>query len=670
MQIKFWFAGALAAQLSIPQALPAQSVHQTIQPALSTRSVPTLHRDGLEFRDLNRDGKLEPFEDWRLPAQERTADLLERMSLEEKAGLMVHGTLPSFGPLAALGVGEAYDLDKVRAIVANNKVNTFITRLTPDARDFAHQNNAVQEIAEGSRWAIPVTISSDPRHHFQAVLGASVQDATFSLWPGALGFGAIGDPTLTRKFADIVRQEYLSVGIRESLAPQADLLTEPRWARGDGTFGASATVDREMVEAYVAGVQHGESGLNSSSVMAVVKHWAGYGAAKDGWDSHNYYGRFATFPGNNFAEHLIPFEGAFTAHVASVMPTYSILQNLQLNGKPVEQVGSGFNRQLLSGLLRQANHFQGAVVSDWAITNDCNTDCQNGTPANQKPTPADIGMPWGVQQLTQEQRFAKAINAGVDQIGGTEDSPLIVAAVHAGLISEARVNEAAGRILLQKFQMGLFEAPFVDEDKAAEVAGKPAFVEEGRRAQAAATVLLKNGPSRAGSPLLPLTPAGQNVYLFGIDKQEAERHGLHVVDDPSKADLVIIHAPSPFQSEHPNYFFGSRQHEGRLYFTNEDAVFRALEQVKKRIPIVFVTTLERPLILTDILPRVNALLGDFGIADGPLLDVLTGRISPQGHLPFNLPRSEKAVEDQKSDVPDDDVDPLFKAGAGLAYSSR
>jgi hypothetical protein len=132
--------------------------------------------DGLTFKDLDRNGKLDPYEDWRLPAEVRVADLVQRTSLEELAGLMVHGTLPSSGPLAPLGVGKEYDLVKVRKLIDEDHVSTFITRLNGSAEFFAKQNNKVQAIAESSRWGIPVTISSDPRHHFEQVLEATMQD--------------------------------------------------------------------------------------------------------------------------------------------------------------------------------------------------------------------------------------------------------------------------------------------------------------------------------------------------------------------------------------------------------------------------------------------------------------------------------------------------------------
>jgi len=488
------------------------------------------------------------------------------------------------------------------------------------------------------------------------------------MWPEPLGFAALNDPQLTRRFADVVRQEYESVGIRESLAPQADLATEPRWARIDGTFGEDADIAQRMVEAYVAGIQNGANGLNSGSVIAVVKHWAGYGAAKDGWDGHNYYGRYAEFAGHNFAQHLIPFAGAFAAQVGGVMPTYSILQDVTIDGKPLEQVGAGFKQQLLNELLRKRYEFRGVILSDWAITRDCPEACRNGASAGNKPVPQDIGMPWGVEDLTVAQRFAKAINAGVDQVGGTEESKAIVEDVHNGSIPESRVREAAARILLQKFQLGLFEQPYVDETKAAAIAGNKQFVHEGQAAQARAVVLLENKPvASANRPLLPIAPQGRKVFLSGVDAKAAESIGFIVVADPAQADLAIIRAPAPYESEHPNFFFGSRQHEGRLAFTEKDAAYAELLRISPAVPTVFLTTLERPLILTNIRPRATALLGDFGISDEALLALLTGERAPGGHLPFELPSSVASVSQQKSDLPQDSPSPLFPFGFGLHY---
>ena len=638
------------------------------QPALGHRSAPLINVDGLTFKDLNRNGKLDPYEDWRLPAEVRTADLIQRMSLEELAGVMVHGTLPSVGPLAPLGVGNEYDFVKVREFIEEDHVNAFITRLNVGAEPFAKQNNEVQAIAESSRLGIPVIISTDPRHHFEQVLGASIQDKAFSMWPEPLGFAALNDVQLTRRFGDVVRQEYEAIGIRESLAPQADLATEPRWSRINGTFGEDAEIAKRMVEAYVAGLQNGANGLNSGSVIAVVKHWAGYGAAKDGWDGHNYYGRYAEFAGHNFKQHLIPFTGAFAAQVGAVMPTYSILLGVEIDGKPLEKVGAGFNNQLLNQMLRGQYGFRGVVLSDWAITRDCPQPCRDGASAGNKPEPKDIGMPWGVEDLTVAQRLAKAINAGVDQIGGTEESKTIVEDVHNGSIPEARVREAAARILLQKFQLGLFEQPYVDETKAATIAGNKIFVQEGQTAQARAVVLLENKPvSTTNKPLLPVAPLGKRVYLSGVDAKAAQSVGFIVATDPAQADLAIIRGAAPYQSEHPNFFFGSREHEGRLALSEKDAAYAELIRIGATIPTVFLTTLERPLILTNVRPYAAALLGDFGISDDALLAVITGAVPPAGHLPFELPSSVESVKQQKSDLPYDSQSPLFPFAFGLHY---
>jgi len=646
----------------------AQTSAMPTQVELGHRTVPLLTVDGLEFKDLDRNGKLDPYEDWRLTPEARTADLVQRMSLEELAGLMVHGTLVSFGPMAALGTGSEYNLDAVRRLMETKHVNTFITRLSAAPEAFAHQNNAVQALAESLRWGIPVTVSSDPRHHFQQVVGASSADHAFSSWPEPLGFAAINDPSLTRQFGDVVRQEYLAVGIRESLAPQADLATEPRWARANGTFGEDASIASRMVGAYVTGVQNGDTGLNRGSVIAVVKHWAGYGAAKDGWDAHNYYGRYATFPGHNFDQHLVPFTGAFKANVASVMPTYSILQGVTIHGKPLEQVGAGFNSQLLTNLLRGTYGFKGVILSDWLITSDCTQRCRDGVPPDSEITVADIGMPWGMEDATKLQRFAKAINAGVDQIGGVDESQIIVEAVHNGLIKEERVRETAARILLQKFQLGLFEQPYVDESLAAKTVARPEFVAAGEAAQARAVVLLQNktAPSTA-KPLLPVTAGGTKVFLFGIEAAPAQAAGFTVVTDPAQADLAIIRAPAAYQSQHPGYFFGRQQHEGRLFFTAEDPAYAQFLKASTLVPTIFVTTLERPLILTNVAPHATALLGDFGISDNALLGLITGKTAPQGRLPFELPSSAEAVEKQKSDLPHDSAKPLFAFGFGLSY---
>jgi len=637
------------------------------QPTLGARTAPIIESRGLRFRDLNRNGTLDPYEDWRLTPDARAADLVARMTLEEKAGTMMHGTARSGGPMGGAGVGAQYDTAASRALIDGAKVTSMITRLSADAATLATQDDALQAIAENTRLGIPLTISTDPRHHFQEILGASGSAGPFSQWPEPLGFAALGDTALTRRFGDVARQEYRAVGIQMALSPQADLATEPRWSRINGTFGEDADLAGAMVRAYVEGFQHGTRGVDSVAVATIVKHWVGYGAAKTGYDSHNAYGRFASFPAQNLQYHVRPFLGALGIGVAGVMPTYSILENAQWGGKPIEQVGAGFNHQLLTDILRGQYGFTGIVLTDWAITNDCNERCQRGAPAGERPSFADVGMPWGVEDLPMRERFVKAVRAGVDQFGGTERSELLVEAVHAGELTEARLDTSVRRILAQKFALGLFENPYVDPVEATRRTGTDAFRAMGLDAQRRALVLLENR-----NDFLPIRTTGSpapRVYLYHIAPQAATARGWTVVDDPSQADVAIMRLRAPFETLHPGYIFGSMQHEGSLAFRDGDADYDAFKRISATVPTVVTVYLDRPAILTPLKNRARALVANFGVGDAALLDVLAGKAQPEGKLPFELPSSMQAVEAQHSDVAHDSQNPLYPFGYGLRYGA-
>jgi len=636
------------------------------QPRLGTRGAPTLERDGLRFKDLNRNGTLDPYEDWRLTPEARARDLVGRMTLEEKAGTLMHGTARGAGPMAMAGTGSSYDATANRALIDSAKVTSMITRLRGDPAALATQNNALQEIAELTRLGIPITISTDPRHHFQYVLGASESEGQFSQWPETLGLAALGDTGLVRRFGDIARQEYRAVGIHMALSPQADLATEPRWSRINGTFGEDADLAGRMVRAYVEGFQHGTRGADTGGVQTIVKHWVGYGAAKEGFDSHNYYGRFASFPGRNFEYHVRPFLPAFAANVAGVMPTYSILEGATWDGKPIEPVGAGFNRQLLTDMLRRRYGFRGIVLTDWAITNDCNDRCRAGAPRGERPSFADLGMPWGVEDRTMRARFVQAVQAGVDQFGGTERADLLVDAVRAGQLTEARLDSSAERVLVGKFALGLFENPYVEPVEAARRVGSDAFRAAALDAQRRALVLLENQggilPLRAKSGTAAL-----RVYLRGVAPEAATQRGWIVVSDPKQADVAIIRLTAPFETLHSQYVFGAMQHEGSLAFRDGDPDYEAFKQASAVTPTVVTVYLDRPAILTPIKEHARALIANFGVSDAALLDVLAGRATPEGKLPFELPSSMDAVLAQKSDVPHDSPRPLYPLGFGRRY---
>jgi beta-glucosidase len=624
----------------------AEAHHKPEQPVLSSRSAPIITVDRLKFRDLDRNGALTPYEDWRRTPKQRATDLLGRMSLQQKAGLLVHGTLPISG--------EGYPAPALEPLIATRHMSTFITRLAAAPDKLATANNSVQELAEQQPLGIPAVISSDPRNGFSVTAGQTVPRVGTTAMPDAIGFGAAGSPELTRRLTDIVRREYRAVGITEGLSPQADLATEPRWTRINGTFGSDPQAVKRHVAAYVAGLQGGTKGLSSQSAAAVTKHWAGYGAQTNGYDSHYYYGRFATFPGGAFAAHLVPYTGAFAAETAGIMPTYSILKDLVYQGKAVPQVGGGFNTFLLQDLLRGQYGFDGVVVSDFGITGDCPEICRQTRPPASFIGSWGVGMPWGVEDKTVVERFALSISAGVDQIGGSNEPANVVAAFDQRLLTAARIAEAAKRVLIQKIELGLFENPYVNPATAATVAGNARFKALGDYAQAESLTLLENERK-----LLPVRAKKvHTVYLSGVAPAAAEARGLTVTSDPAAADLAIVRLADPR---------GGADLTG-LGFTGSEPSYEALQAAHDSgVPTVAVPKLDRPLILTNVLERADAVLANYGVSDEVLLETLFGERRPGGRLPFELPASEAAVAAQLSDVPDDSAHPLFDRGFGLRY---
>jgi beta-glucosidase len=630
------------------------------QPELGMRSKTAIEVEGYRFRDLDGDGKLTPYEDWRLEAEQRARDLASRMTLAEKVGMLMHSTLPGEGGL--LGRADGYDLEALGPLLREKHVTSYITRLVLPPADLARQNNAVQHMAESTRLGIPVTISSDPRNHFQYVLGAGESANGVTQWPELLGFAALRDPALVRTFGNIARKEYRAVGIHMALSPQLDLLTEPRWPRGAGTFGSDPVLASELGKAYVIGLQGRETGLARDGVMTVVKHWVGYGAQPNGFDAHNYYGRFADV-GNHLELHAQAFRGAFEARAAGVMPAYPILRGSDPDGGPLEQVAPGFSKQVLQNLLREREAFEGIILSDWAITRDCPAGCRNPT-ATAPQQPQDIATSWGVEHLSVDQRYVRGLEAGLDQFGGTDEVQPLIEAVERGEVEETRLDESVRRILLGKFQLGLFENPYVDPEQAESVVGTPADVALAQKTQRVAQVLLQNRAS-----LLPVAPTMRKVWLFGMAPEAARQAGLTVVDDPADADFAIVRTEAPSEMLHPNHFFGSRQKEGRLDFREGDPAFDALERASASVPTTLAIFLDRPAILTNVQNKASAILANYGASDAAVLDVILGTETAKGRLPAELPRSMDAVEAQDPALPDDSGDPLYPRGAAAPDAS-
>ncbi|MFC6420966.1 glycoside hydrolase family 3 protein [Ornithinimicrobium tianjinense] len=602
---------------------------------------PSTGPGGVRFRDLNRNGRLDPFEDPRLTPEERADDLLGRLSLPEKIGLLFH-TVIEQGPGGTLLDGPgAISKTGTREVVLGKHLTHFNVHALGSPREAARWHNALQELAVEAPHGIPVTVSTDPRHGSSENAGASFAAGAFSQWPEPIGIGALHDVEAVREYAEIVRAEYVAVGIRMALGPTLDLATEPRWARQQHTFGQDPELVSRLGEAFLQGVRG--DGVGPGSVACVVKHFPGGGPQMDGEDAHFPYGREQVYPAGRFEDHLAPFRRATAMGVAGVMPYYGMPVGLARGGVAVPEVGFGFNGPLLQGLLRDELGYDGLVLSDWELINDNHVGDQ--------VLPARA---WGVEHLDAHGRMELLLEAGCDQFGGEECVEILADLVAAGRVSQERVDVSARRVLLVKLRLGLFDDPYVDEDEAERVVGNENFRRAGMRAQAESVTVLQDE-----SGLLPLAGGGRRVYAEGLAPEQVARLGERV-GRPEDADLAVVRLAAPFEPR-SDLFLESWFHQGSLDFPPGRAV--RLSRIAQHCPLVLDVFLDRPAVLTPLLPVASVLTATYGTSDEALVDALTGQVEPRGRLPFDLPRSMDDVRAHPEDRPGFE-DPLFAGGAG------
>ena len=589
------------------------------------------------------------FRDASLPIAERVEILLSQMTLAEKAGLFFQtmitigegGELADVAPMFGTPSTEEY-------VIGRGLTHFNVLGAAPTGRQMAEWHNRLQELAATTRLGIPVTISTDPRHSFSDNPLAGMMAGPFSSWPEAIGLAAIGDEATMERFGDIARREYTAVGIRVALHPQVDLATEPRWSRQVATFGEDPDHSGRMGAAYIRGFQGAE--LGPDSVATMTKHFPGGGPQLDGEDPHFAYGREQVYPGGQFELHLKPFEAAFEAGTSQIMPYYGMPV-----GTEYEEVGFGFNKSVVTGLLRERYGFDGIVCTDWGLLSDAEIMGQ--------PFPARA---WGVEHLTTRERMLKVLDAGVDQFGGEAIPDLLVELVESGDVSEARLDVSARRLLREKFVLGLFDRPLVDAEAAERIVGAEEFRAAGEAAQRASITLLSNtGRADAAGVVAPTLPLarGLRLYVEGIAPEVAAEYG-EVVESPAEADVAILRLQAPYEQRatmFENFF-----HAGSLDFPDETVAH--VREVAASVPTVVDVHLDRPAILTPIVDEVAAIVANYGANARALLDVLVGDARPEGSLPFDLPSSMAAVEANRPDVPFDTADPLFRFGHGLRYA--
>jgi beta-glucosidase len=532
----------------------------------------------LSFKDLNRNGELDKYEDWRLPMDTRAKDLAAKMSIDQIAGLMLYsrhqgipGTRGFFAgtykgkPFSESGA-QAFDLSdqQIEFLTKDNLRHVLITSVqSPEVA--AKWNNNAQALVEGLGLGIPANNSSDPRHgtvanaEFNAGAGGNI-----SMWPGSLGLAATFDPDLVKKFGHIAAVEYRALGIATALSPQIDLATEPRWNRVSGTFGEDPQLATDMARAYIDGFQTSTGnkeiadGWGFESVNAMVKHWPGGGTGEGGRDAHYGYGKYAVYPGNNFQMHFIPFtEGAFklqgkTKMASAVMPYYTISYNQDTRNH--ENIATNYNAYIINDLLRKKFQYDGVVCTDWNVT-------ANATAIDVFIT----GKPWGVENLSVAERHYKVLMAGVDQFGGNNDAGPVIEAYNMGVkehgesFMRSRFEQTAIRLLKNIFRLGLFENPYLEPSDTKKTVGMPEFMAAGYEAQLKSIVMLKNKKNilplqknktvyipkmyrAAGRNFLGMPTPERNDYPVAID---IVKKYFNVTDNPDEADYALVFIESP-----------------------------------------------------------------------------------------------------------------------------
>jgi beta-glucosidase len=647
---------------------------QTSQPTLGHRSANILKKKGLEFKDLNKNGKLDAYEDWRLPTDKRVKDLIKRMTLEEKIGFMLISTTRLAGdysfqnnaPKAEISSGFNEE-DLMQPInmftkkplpvptmtaagttkgVTKFHLRHFILRANTSAKIMSEWSNNLQALCENTRLGIPAIIASNPRNHvtIDASIGLSVGTTAFSKWPGELGLAAMRDLKLTREFAEIAGKEWAAVGLRKGYMYMADLATEPRWQRIEGTFGEDADLASDMIREIVLGFQGTK--LSKTSVAMTTKHFPGGGPQEDGQDSHFDWGKYAHYPSGNFDYHVKPFIAAINAGTSSIMPYYSAPK-----GKEFENVGFSYNKAIIKDLLRGKLGFKGIINSDTG--------------------PIDM-MPWGVENLTILERYQKSVGAGVDIFSGGADPTLLLETVKKGLITEARINESIARLLTEKFELGIFENPYTDPAVAEKLVGNAEFQAKADIALRKSIVLLRND-----TKLLPLKAKTKVFFERHYDGGRGGQPRSVVMPTPNKWDVEFVKTVEEadvvvlWLVPNGGSLFGSTGKKIDISLSNNKIDVAYVNKIKAMKPTVVAINFSNPWVISEIeTEKTPSVLATFGTSLDALLDVLTGKFNPSGKLPFTIPVSKEAVENNLSDMPgykEAGNYGLFKFGDGLKY---
>ncbi|MGG3468438.1 glycoside hydrolase family 3 N-terminal domain-containing protein [Neobacillus pocheonensis] len=689
--------------------------HNHKQPELEVRVKDLIEVDGLKFKDLNNSGKLEPYKDWRLSPQERAKNLVSLMNIDEKVGMMLINTRgmglsqKDKRKTSRDGVLDEGIVEKGENIFAASKIwgtthtienmnlRHFILRDNWSPAQMAEWVNTMNEVCEGTRLGIPCLIASNSRNeNTEFIFGMNDAAGIFSTWPGTLGLAAAaqgeikngGDASLISQFAEIAHDEWDAVGIRKGYMYMADTVTDPRWQRIYGTFGEDPEFISEAIGRVIDGFQG--NALGNHSIAMTTKHFPGGGPRENGFDPHYEEGKWNLYPTPGSLEkyHLPPFRAAVEHGTSSMMPYYSIpsikksvVQEFEGVDIPFEEVGFTFNHYFLQHILREKLGFKGYINSDSGVTNK---------------------MSWGVETLSEAERFAKAVNAGTDLVSDTNDIENLKKAIENGWISEKRIDEANERLLTEMFALGLFDdRTYVSTENAASVVSNQANWDAAYETHKKSVTVLKNN-----NQTLPLTAEkvdNKKVYVEVFHKEPERAASYTEIARKECQELGQITLTENFEEAdtaimflHPKsgaYFSATpglleleicedkteTALDGSTYQETTLSDMAHLKEVADSIhvrggKVIISVNVIMPWILGNVEPLADALIAGYDTFYKAQVEVMAGNTRPVGVLPLTLPASEAviAVDENgecvsRNDVPGYDKDKYMPEGLAYAY---
>lgn len=596
---------------------------------LKTAGLDLIEQDGYTFKDMSKDGELQPYEDWRLPAEERAEDLLTRLSDKQKGAQMAHVTLVSLKEswFTDLNIGFALTY----------------TYFGESKETAVEKMNYIQALCEESEYGVPVVFSMD------SVIGASWINGT-TILPDAITLAAAGDAALVQELADIQRQEMKALGVRISLSPNADLATDPRWGRNQECYGEDIDTAKAMVKAAVTGLQGGTDGVNDNGLIACVKHFPGSGPQTGGVD-----GSPLVFDEETFPMHTSIFKAAMEVNPGMIMP-YGYSTVPYLGGDAVDNYAHE-SSVVMNDILRGELGYTGIIQTDWGLNH------------------------------------IVAMQAGADVMGGMGQRDI---SRMVDTVTSEELTDRCRRLMVAKFQLGVFENPFVDADEVSRVVGNEAHYQKAMEAAERAMTLVKyeNQTDLNGQQIIVagtlaadvealssgwklsaengLATEGKSI-LEAIEKREGDDNVVYIGDDttliadsyPENTTAIVVLGEAS----------GTHQPawgDNNLDFPEaQQALVKALD--KAGLNVVTVVLMNRPYVLGPVVDASDAVMIAYrpGVTAGAeaVAHALFGDSAISGRLPWQIPASMEQVLLQREDMPKDLENPLYDYGFGMEVAA-